>query len=347
MRSTSYLSKEIFITDTQNAFFSAVAVVVALSLSQLADLGMATGFFVVGMQSVTGLNIKGQIRNRIVAAAKAVSVLIGTALLAVATKDHIALAVLGAIALAFSFGYWRQVFPLNWPDVNIPAGVIFFMAMSDAHYSTPVSVTAIGGGLGLLSQLLLCIILPGVGEQEIKATENILSQNGNAKEESAFILQWSQQLKLRPDLLLYSITLSVLLAIGVLIDSFTSYGHGYWMPFTAIVVLQVSHTHTVKRIGERMVGTLCGCLLGSGLLLLHLPPVLHIGLVACNIFLFLYYVRKHYAVAVIFITVFVLLLLGSHSSEPLQLALERILFTLAGGALTFIISFALLHKRQL
>ncbi|PRY14200.1 fusaric acid resistance family protein [Pontibacter ummariensis] len=326
-------SRQVVISNTQNALFSAVVVVLALWLSNYYRLASLTGFLVVAMLSVTGVNLKETFRARMTTAAQAALVLTGTVALAVVVKDSLLLSAFGVVVLAFSLGYWRRAFPMNWPDINIPAGVLFFMALAEPEVAAPIGTTALGGGVALVFQAVLSIAFRQRTRQgESSGEEQPKAAAPEGKPGNVFYLG--------PDLLIYCIELSILLVIGLLVYRLTGYAHGYWMPFTAIVVLQVSHTHTKKRIGERMIGTLIGCVIGSGLLLLHVNVLILTALIALNVFLFLYFVRKNYAVAVTFITIFVLLLLGSISREPLQIALERIAFTLAGGALTFMSSFA-------
>jgi len=195
--------------------------------------------------------------------------------------------------IAFSFAYWRQLFPKNWPDIIIPARVIYFMTLTDNRWIEPVTATAGGGIFGILAEVLLGLLL-------------IFSFHAKLPEPAEEAEDKASKFILKPHLGIYATELSLLLVVGLLIYRFAGYPHGYWLPYTAIVVLQVSHTLTLKKIGERILGTLLGCIAGSVLLLLHPGPAVQVLLSGLSIFLFLFYVRQNYALAAIFITIYVL-----------------------------------------
>lgn len=332
----SFLDKPVFITDTQNAFFSACVLVIAVLLAQWHPFAGLLGYLAISMQSVTGINAKGPYRYRLFTSIKAVPIHICTVGLAIICRHSLFAAVPGVILLAFSFGLWRQYFPTNWPDINIPAGAIFFMAFSDTRVLEPLVTTAIGGTLAIVLQALLGIF--------IKATTKSIEP---APAFLGTLMPPAPPYRLSEELKQYCLLLGILMAIGVIIYRLSGYPFAYWLPYTAVIVLQISHTHTVRRIGERLAGTLVGCVVGSAILLLHWPILALIPILAVCIFMFLNFARQRYSVAVGFITVFVLLLVGYRSAHPLDITAQRLGSTLAGGALVFIGSFAFLRKKQL
>ncbi len=125
----------------------------------------------------------------------------------------------------------------------------------------------------------------------------------------------------------------VLGIIGVLIFKLSGFPHGYWLPFTILVVLQPDFGSTREKAANRVLGTLVGGLIASSLLWLHPPLTVILGSVAATNFLFGYFLKRNYGVAVIFITLMVVLMTESHQSVTLAFTLERMGSTLAGGLL--------------
>ncbi len=139
--------------------------------------------------------------------------------------------------------------------------------------------------------------------------------------------------KVDPALLRFTARIAILVSIGVVIFKWLQIPHGYWLPFTMMVVLQPDYGSTRKRAAERMLGTLAGGLLASSLLWLHPPLWLLFTAAALTIATFSYWVKRAYGIAVIFITLNVVLLLEAHQSVTLAVTLERLSCTLAGGFL--------------
>lgn len=139
-----------------------------------------------------------------------------------------------------------------------------------------------------------------------------------------------------PALVRFTIRLAVLMVFGVVVFKAYALPHGYWLPFTMIVVLQPDYGSTRQRAAQRVAGTLAGSAIASALLWLHLPfPALAVAM-AGTIFTFGYFVRRNYAVAVVFITLFIVLLTEAEHPVTIGFTIERLLSTLAGGALAML-----------
>ncbi|MDB5294382.1 MAG: putative rane protein YccC, partial [Phycisphaerales bacterium] len=118
-----------------------------------------------------------------------------------------------------------------------------------------------------------------------------------------------------PALVRFTARLAVLMTLGVLaVKLFPEFvpghplTHGYWLPFTILVVSQTDYGATRKRAAERLLGTLVGSVLGSVLLMLHPPrPWLFAGAGVAG-FLFAFYLRRQYRVAIVFVTILVVVL---------------------------------------
>lgn len=139
--------------------------------------------------------------------------------------------------------------------------------------------------------------------------------------------------RIDPTLIRHSARIAVLTMLGVLAYKGWHLHHGYWLPFTMVVVLQPDYGSTRKRAAQRMLGTLAGSVLASVLLLLHLPLAVLMAATAVACFTFVYLLKRSYGIAVIFITLFVVLLTESSGQIELTFTLERLASTTAGGLL--------------
>lgn len=142
-----------------------------------------------------------------------------------------------------------------------------------------------------------------------------------------------------PAIIRHTLRIMVLSLLGVLVFKLSGIPHGYWLPFTMIVVLQPDYGSTRKKAAERVVGTLAGGLFASSLLWLRPDPaVIHMA-VAVTIAIFSYLVKRAYAVAVFFITLVVVLLVEAHQPVTIAFTIERIACTLGGGLLALAAAF--------
>ena len=139
-----------------------------------------------------------------------------------------------------------------------------------------------------------------------------------------------------PALLRFTARLGVLLMLGVGIFEYWKMPRGYWLPLTIVVVLQPDYGSTRLRAAQRLLGTLVGGTLASLLLWLKLPALVLLAAIALTIFGFSYYLRKNYAVAVFYITLLIVLLTETSSTPTIHFTIERLLATLAGGAMAML-----------
>jgi len=186
--------------------------------------------------------------------------------------------------------------------------------------------------------------LPLVGEA-LRATVD------RAGERAAFSLELfdMQTLKLRPlaaalnlsrqvDWVLtrFTLRIAVLTLLGVAIIKVHPLPHSYWLPFTLVVVLQPDYGSTRQRAAQRLLGTLAGSILASLMLWLHLPFAALMAVTAAMSFSFGFFVKRNYGVAVIFVTLFIVLLTEANGPVTVALTLERLGTTTAGGLLALL-----------
>ncbi|MBS1589083.1 MAG: FUSC family protein [Bacteroidetes bacterium] len=118
--------------------------------------------------------------------------------------------------------------------------------------------------------------------------------------------------------------------------------HGYWLPFTVMIVMQPYFNATWKKAIDRVVGTLTGGLVGG--LLIRLPAAMYakeLMLFLCFLFM-VYFIRKRYSIAVFFITVSLVLLFDVEESFNPMLIGIRAACTVSGAILAIIAGFTLL-----
>jgi MFS family permease len=338
-----FLSNEYFLSRHKNSFFSALTVGICVIVAYYFDLGFFSAGLIIGAQSITGINRQGAFRIRLKLSFKAVFVLSAAALLgAIAGSGYFALSLLSSVIFAFLLGWCRQLFPLNWPDIVIPSGVIFFL-----NYTTPmVWMTAGGASVGFALELLLGVVV------YLKRYYNhkMIFAPVPEKFPPAPDVPDKTIFGLKEYLVVYSIELSLLLIVGFFIIRYqiADYPHIYWIPLTAIIVLKVGRRATLRRVRERTLGTLVGCLIGSLIIYLGLGFAVESAAMVICIYLFIYYLKHNYTLGSIFITTFILLLL--HDSDLPNSALmltERLIFTLLGGLLAMLVSIAFLKKERL
>jgi uncharacterized membrane protein YgaE (UPF0421/DUF939 family) len=148
----------------------------------------------------------------------------------------------------------------------------------------------------------------------------------------------------------YALRIGISTMVGLLIAILFFKDHGYWIPFTAIIVAQPYFGATLKKGIQRSLGTISGVIVGTAFLQLPFPAVARLILVFVSSVLLIYYLRRQYGIAAFFIT---LMLVGLLSLEPHfspDLLLTRIIGTLTGSALAIIAGFVLLpfwDKEQL
>lgn len=142
-----------------------------------------------------------------------------------------------------------------------------------------------------------------------------------------------------PALVRFTLRLAALTMFGTAVFRLYGLPHGYWLPFTIVVVLQPDYGSTRQRALERLLGTVAGSILASALLALPLPLAVHLAATAAGVFGFAYFVKRNYAFAIFFVTVFIVLLTESRESITIAFTIERVTSTIAGGALALVAAF--------
>ena len=110
--------------------------------------------------------------------------------------------------------------------------------------------------------------------------------------------------------------------------------NGFWILLTVLFVCQPSFSETRKRLLRRSFGTLLGIAISFPALFFIDNQIMQVLLMVLSAFMFFNYVRTNYGLAVIFITLFVMLVSNIQKSTGIDILSERIIETLAGCLLS-------------
>ena len=140
----------------------------------------------------------------------------------------------------------------------------------------------------------------------------------------------------------YALRSAIAATVALFLYKWFHIDHGYWLPFSVMIVIQPYFGATFQKARDRVIGTLLGGITGS--LLLHLPAGLHIkeAILFLTFVLMVYYIKKKYAIAVFVITLNLVLLFNIELAYNDTLMVTRALCTIGGALLAVVSGFALL-----
>ena len=122
--------------------------------------------------------------------------------------------------------------------------------------------------------------------------------------------------------------------------------HGYWLIVTVLVILKPDWAATRQRAGERVAGSLIGGVIGIILSVL----VRNIFILDALLFLFCLLAFSHsprnYRLYVLFLTPFVVLMINIAAPGNWRIAVTRIGYNLAGGALALLVGYIVRERRS-
>lgn len=149
------------------------------------------------------------------------------------------------------------------------------------------------------------------------------------------------ELRRRSPILRHAVRISVVAAGGYLIGTVLPFGHGYWAPMAAVMVMRPEFTQTYGRSVARFGGTIIGVSLATAVVQTAHPGVgLAAALAVCCALLMYLLMRTGYVVGQACVSAYVVFLLGMAGDDWSQTVFERVVLTLAGGLLAMI-SYAL------
>ncbi|MFT4031647.1 MAG: FUSC family protein [Siphonobacter sp.] len=328
--------------DVEYAVPPTLGIFVGLVLAQVPAFKPVAGFMVVGMQCMMSVRAKGSLKERLKTLLYVILILTGTIGWGIVSTMHSFTMFFGVILLTLALTYWRHFFPDDWRNINTPSAALFFLTLATKPTTLfPVEAVFLSGFLGIALQAVLWWLWPSAYETQ-SALVRLKSQRARNRK---CRMDFSLVTNVKPELWKYGMRLGLLLLLSSFLAHVSGRLHSYWIALTVIIVLQDSHADTLKRTTDRILGTFVGCLIGSALLVLHPLPELTIPLLVVCMFTFLLLVRNYYPVACVFLTIYIILLIGHQFANTFTVALERAGFTLAGGLLVVMSSYILFWKR--
>jgi uncharacterized membrane protein YccC len=135
----------------------------------------------------------------------------------------------------------------------------------------------------------------------------------------------------------FGLRMAVFTGIGTALFLWLKIPHGYWLPFTIVVVMQPDFGSTRQKAFQRVGGTVAGSIAASGLLWINLPRAAELFAIGAGVFGFAYFLKRNYGTAVFFVTIFVVIAL-EHTGGQIgsHIEIERIGATLAGGLIALL-----------
>lgn len=157
-----------------------------------------------------------------------------------------------------------------------------------------------------------------------------------AKDQRSLWQRLKDQLNLNHPRMRYAIRLSLCFLMGFAISEGFQVAKGEWIILTSLFVCQPSYSETRRRLFQRILGTLSGVV--GGVLIVQLLPTEagQMVLMLAAAFAFFIWLRRNYAVAVVFITIFVLSAFNLIANKGVAVMLPRLVDTLIGAALAII-----------
>lgn len=132
----------------------------------------------------------------------------------------------------------------------------------------------------------------------------------------------------------HAVRVSAVAALGETIGLLLPFNHGYWAPLTAVMVMRPDFSQTYARGVARVLGTVLGVGVASGILLLFAPDMwVSAGLAVASIGFAYLTMRTGYAAMSACVAGYVVFLLATDGAPLADTAWQRIGETVLGGVL--------------
>jgi len=131
----------------------------------------------------------------------------------------------------------------------------------------------------------------------------------------------------------FALRTTIAAMIGMGVYKWFGIDHGYWIPFTILIVLQPDFGSTWKKAAHRMGGTVLGVLTGGLILLIPSNYSILEIMLFISTFCMIYFIRSNYTVAVYFITVTLMLMYKTTNDASWAIIGTRVACTVGGSLL--------------
>ncbi|MFJ8082048.1 FUSC family protein [Streptomyces sp. NPDC096205] len=135
----------------------------------------------------------------------------------------------------------------------------------------------------------------------------------------------------------HAVRVTVVACAGYLLGTALPFGHGYWAPLAAVMIMRPDFTQTYSRAVARFAGTLVGVAVATGVLqLTGADPEVSGALAVASAALMYLLMRTGQFAAQACVAAYVVFLLGMGGEQWTQTVPERVLLTLLGGVLAMV-----------
>lgn len=145
-----------------------------------------------------------------------------------------------------------------------------------------------------------------------------------------------RNLSLKSTIFKHALRLAVTVMLGYGLGILLDFQNPYWILLTIIVIMRPSYGLTKARTKDRIIGTLIGGAIASGLVFLIQDPYVYGGLGIVSLVIALSMVQKNYKASATFITLSVVFIYAIIQPDVLTVIQFRILDTLIGAVLSFL-----------
>ncbi|MFE2939347.1 FUSC family protein [Streptomyces sp. NPDC059255] len=138
-------------------------------------------------------------------------------------------------------------------------------------------------------------------------------------------------------ILRHAVRVTAVTCAGDVLGAALPLGHGYWAPMTVVMVMRPDFAQTYGRSVARFGGTLVGVALATGIVqAAHPGGYVSAAFAVVSAGLMYLLLRTGYAISQVFVSAYVVFLLGMAGAGVSQTVRERALLTLLGGLLAMI-----------
>ncbi|MFV8225880.1 FUSC family membrane protein [Christiangramia aquimixticola] len=145
----------------------------------------------------------------------------------------------------------------------------------------------------------------------------------------------------------HSLRLAIVVLVGYLVGSYFSVQNAYWILLTIVVIMRPNYGLTKERTRKRIVGTLIGGAIATGIVYITQSPAVYAALGILSLTLAFSLIQRNYTTAAIFITLSIIFIYALLQPEVLNVIQFRILDTMIGAGLAALGNLILWPKWEL
>jgi hypothetical protein len=214
---------------------------------------------------------------------------------------------------------------------NFPVGL---------HESVTRTLLVLGGALLQSAVIMLFWRFDRQAERPASEPDDTVPFSIDAVKESARTFRSHLRANLSPATPIgrSALQLAVTVGLAAALSRLLPWGNGYWMPMTALIVVNTDWRQTFTKGLARIAGTLFGGGLATLLAVTLRPDPFTLVMLALTFaFLSYLFLRVNYAIYAIFITAYVVFQLATVGLPAAELVPARVLYTALGGVLALLL----------